>query len=56
MLKMIDLQDRYGFSKEAYNLMNKYANKGFELVSKKITNPKDLDTFYSNIHKHFIKE
>ena len=56
MIKMIDLRDNYDLSEDGYTLLNKYANKGFQLISKKITKPKDLDTFYSNIHKHFIKE
>jgi len=56
MIKMIDLRNSYDLSEEAYTLLNKYANKGFELISKKITKPKDMDTFYSNIHKYFIKE
>ena len=54
MLKMINLRDSYDLSEEAYTLLNKYANKGFELISKKITKPKDMDTFYSNIQSNLF--
>lgn len=56
MLNLLDKDATTKISKDGLKLMNRYADRGFKLITEKIPQPSELDEFIKNYYENFIDE